>query len=198
MTWQERFRSIRELAEKQEAHEKEREKEERERLRRMKKEREKEVKGLASMVRKVCVEFARGVDGKIDRHKPKEWGRENFGWNIQAKFGGVRVRAWPWVRDPARPLPLRGVWLQFLDPNGYWMVDERRVRGTGLGPKENPAGNGYYYWRANGYEGRCAFGYFMSLDGLSEEKLVRSLERIGQDLLRFTWDELRVPSGEES
>jgi hypothetical protein len=189
LTWQERFRKIRELAEKQEAGEHERLMMERKRIREQRKERQRQVKELAPTARKVCVEFARGVDGKIEKHRPKEWGKENFGWNIQRKFGGVRVRVWPWVRDPEKPLAVRGIWLQFLDPEGSWMISEKLAQGTRLEPKENPGGSGYYYWQANGYVDTCAVGYFLALDGFSEEKLARSLEKVAHDLLRFNWDE---------
>jgi hypothetical protein len=194
VSWQERFRRIRELAREQEAGERERKKLERKRLHDMRGERRKVVRELAPRVQGVCREFSRGVQGRMSKYRTEDWRYNNFGWNLQMKFGGIRVRGWPWLRDPDRPLMPRGIWLQYLDPEGVAVVDVRRTRGTKLNGGENPTAPGYYYWHLHEDDSRCAFGYFLALDGFTEEKLAKNLERIGLDLLRFGSEDFSRPS----
>jgi hypothetical protein len=195
VSWQERFRKIRDIADKQEAGERQRLRDEKKRLQEILKERRKTIRTLAPEIQKVCKQFNRGVRGKMTKHKPKEWSKVNFGWNLQTDFGGVRVRTWPWLRDPGKPLPVRGLWLQYLGPRGTSTVEERRARGTRLNDGENPTASGHYYWPLAYNDSHCTFGYFLSLDGFSEEKLARNLERIGHDLLRFSSEDFpQVPT----
>ena len=197
MSWQQRFRKIRELADKQEASDKERAQAKEKQLKGMLKDRKKTVGTLAPQAEKICRQFGRGVKAKTTKYKSKEWAKVNFGWNLQTDFGGVRVRTWPWLKDSSKPLPVRGIWLQYLGPRGTSTVDSRRARGTRLNDRENPTSTGYYYWHLPYSSDHCTLGYFLSLEGFSEEKMAKNLEKIGHDLLRFSSEDFRSVPAEE-
>ncbi len=185
MSWLEQFKKIRELADKQEAAQRELIREERERERSIIDERRQNVKALVPPIETTCTQFCRAVQGKMTRYKSDEWGKLNFGWNLQADFGGIRVRTWPWLREASAPRQLRGVWLQHLSPQGSSTVAAKRARGTRLKKKESPTSSGYYCWPLSHDASRYTFGYFLPLEGFSDEELAKTLETIGHDLLKF-------------
>jgi hypothetical protein len=196
MSWLERFRKIRELADKQEAEQRKRVSEERKREHNILDERRKTVKKNAPKIERTCKQFSRGVKGKMVKYKSSEWRKLNFGWNLQADFGGIRVRAWPWLREAQKPKQLRGVWMQYLSPRGLSTVDAKKTRGVELKGKSGPTSSGYYYWPLSYNENYCTFGYFLALDDFSPEKMSRALEKVGHDLLTFSWEDTPTASTE--
>ena len=155
-------------------------------------ERKKAVGKFAPHVEKVLKQYHRAVKGNMTKLKPREWDIGNAGWILQMWFGGVKAEIWPWVSDKDKPRLLKGVWLQFLGPNGENLIVESTVEGKKLGRyyelgTEEAYWPGYYYWIVSGMSTRphCAFGYFIPLDEFSEEKLAKVLDDISYNLPRL-------------
>lgn len=196
MSWQERFRSIRRLADEQQRQEKEQMNRDRKSAEGLVNERRKVVRSLSPRIERVCKQFNRGVKGKMRPYKVDDWGKGNVAWRLQMNFGGVEVETWPWLYEISKPRLLRGIWLQYLGIGGEELVSEAKVKGTRLGHyyelgREGASSSGYYYWIQTrggvGYDyhtGPCIFGYFLSVGEFSEETLATILEEIGYDLVK--------------
>ena len=159
-------------------------------------ERRKLVRELAPRIEKVCKQFSHGVRGRMKPYKVDDWRKGNIAWRLQMDFGGIEVEAWPWLYEMNKPRLLRGIWLQYLGPDGEELVWEAKAKGTKLGHyyelgREGASSSQYYSWIQTqggvGYDfhaGPCIFGYFLSLSDFTEERLAAMLEEIGYDLVR--------------
>jgi len=190
MGWLERFRAIRDLADERVRQEKARIKPDKKSAESVVDERKRMVKGLTRRVEKVCKEYARGVKGRMKPHRVDDWTKGNFGWRVQADFGGIEVGTWPWVYELSKPRILRGLWLQYLGPRGEPAVSDFRVKGTKLDHyyelgRESANEAGYYYWaQSNTLRAPCFLGYFLPVKDVTDERLAEILEEIGLDLVK--------------
>ncbi len=198
MSWKDRFRDIRRLADRRLQSEKDRLKQDKDTSKDVIEERKRVVRRLSTRTEKVCREFAKGVKATKRPLKGEEWAKGNFGWRILADFGGVEVGTWPWVYELSKPRILRGLWLHYVGPAGEPLVSESRVKGMRLGHyyelgREGANEAEYYYWGPPDCQrGPCFFGYFLPVKEFSEERLAGVLEEIGLDLVRrFTREDFR-------
>jgi hypothetical protein len=199
MGWPERFRNIRQLADKRLRQEQERGKQDRHSADDLVRERRKFVEAWAPRVEKGCRQFTNGVKGRMKPYRVETWGRGNIGWRLQADFGGIGLETWPWLHATINFRFLRGLWLQFLGPDGEELVSEAKAKGRKLDHFWELGGEGayssaYYYWnqadsipfswnKADSISTLCVSGYFMARNDFSEERLANVLEEMGLDLV---------------
>jgi hypothetical protein len=199
MGWPERFRNIRQLANKRLRQKKERGKQDRHSAVDLVRERRKFVEAWAPRVEKVCRQFTNGVKVQMKPYRVETWGRGNIGWRLQSDFGSIGLETWPWLHTTIKPRFLRGLWLQFLGPDGEELVSEDKAKGRKLDHfwelgNEGASSSAYYYWnqvdsipfswnQADSISTLCVSGYFMARNDFSEERLASVLEEMGLDLV---------------
>ena len=190
MSWQERFRKIKQAADEKQNQERLRIEQDRRSAENLISERRKRVRALTPRVEKVCKQFNRAVKGHMKPYKIDDWGKGNVAWRLLMNFGGIEVESWPWLYDSNKPRLLRGFWLQYLGPDGEELVSEAKVKGTKLEHyyelgREGASSSDYYYWiQTSFHKGPCIFGYFISLNDFNEERFAAILEEIGYDLVK--------------
>jgi hypothetical protein len=190
MGWQERFRNIRQLADERLRQESERVKQDRQSAEDLVSDRRQLAKSWAPRIEKVCKTFSGGVKGRMRPYRVESWSRGNAGWRVRADFGGINVETWPWLHDTSKPRILRGLWLQFLGPNGEELVSESKAKGIRLDHnyelgREEASSSGFYYWKpADSISALCVSGYFLAKDDFTEESLADALEEMGLDLVK--------------
>lgn len=151
---------------------------------------------LAPRMERVCKKFSRGVRGSMKPCRLDHWSKGNAAWCLQTAAGGIEVQTWPWVLDKSKPRLLRGIWMQYVGPDGQELVSESKVSGTKLDHsyelgEGTASSSGYYYWihthdgtYYDFHTGPCVFGCFLSLKDFSEERLASALEEIGRHILQ--------------
>jgi hypothetical protein len=193
MGWKGRFRKILRIADEKQRMKMNLIKQDRRSNENVVNERRKKVRALAPRMEKVAKQFKSAVKGEMKAYKPEYWRKGNIAWHLETAFGGIEIQTWPWLMEISKPRLLRGIWLQYIGPYGEELVSESKVKGIKLDRyyelgREGALLSGYYYWiQANFHTGPCVFGYFISLQDFSEERLASVLEEIGYDLVkRFT------------
>ncbi len=190
MGWQERFRNIRLLADEKLRKEEEQIRHERENAESVIITRRKLVRSLTPRMEKVCKQFNHAVKGRMRPYRVESWSKGNVGWRLQMNFGGIGIETWPWLHDANKPRLLRGIWTQYLGPDGEELVSESGVKGQELAHyyelgRDGASASGYYYWIPTDYAGDfCVLGYYLAREDFNEETLASILEDIGLDLVQ--------------
>lgn len=192
MRWKERFQKSRQLVDNSKRVQKEKKKQlqkDRKAIADLLKARKKAVRSLTPNIEKVLRQYNRAVKGEMVKLRAKDWNLGNAGWILSMQFGGIKTELWPWITDKEKPRLLRGLWLQYLGPNGKTLLAEPKVRGTKLRRSfelgtEGAYWKGYYYWIEGDTVTRphCTFGYFLPIADFDENTLATLLEEIGYEI----------------